>query len=155
MNQNNEDVKKADDLEPKDRLDKVMFYSIVSCLVAVIASSLLMVTYIQFKSAHQMKFAVVDLALIVDTLKDQARTAALAEESEDKRAVILERFSKKMGSLEQLLKKESDSCQCNILVKSALPANFDVPDLTSNLMKALKVKQVAKKDDLEEEEIEP
>lgn len=142
-------------VEAKDRLDKVMFYSIVSCLIAVIVSSLLMLTHSRLNKVQETKFAVVDLALIVETLKDQTRVAALAEDSEEKRAIILERFGKKMSTLEVFLKKESDSCQCNILVKSAVPGNHDIPDLTQNLMKALKMKQSPKKEDIEEEEIEP
>lgn len=154
-NQNlDENGEKIPTVEAKERLDKVMFYSIVSCLIAVIVSSLLMLTHSRLNDAQKMKFAVVDLALIVETLKDQTRVAALASDSDEKRAIILERFGKKMSTLEEMLKKESDSCQCNILVKSALPANYDIPDLTQNLMKALKIKQPPKKEVLEEE-LEP
>ena len=110
-------------------LQTMIFGSLIIILVGVI--------FFLWMNQSSSAFKKVDLVLIIQTLKDEAKAQALKEGvSEEQQGAILEHLKKQMNGIDEIVQKEAKACRCTVLVSSAVIADGSdsITDITDDVM---------------------
>lgn len=120
--------------QKEDEIHSKSFYKVLGG--AVLTAIVIGGAYVAFSLQEaKSKYHIVDLAGITRTYQEVAKQQALQDGiSNEQRGQILDNLQKKMTLLEQTINEAAKDCKCNIFVKSAIVGQFDIQDVTAEIM---------------------